>query len=80
MAKQTIISISREFGSGGHEIAEKIARSLGLKFYDRSMLDEIANKLNVKVDILEKYDEAPRNFLMTRRVGNHRGNPRRIPV
>ena len=71
MAKQTIISISREFGSGGHEIAEKIARSLGLKFYDRSMLDEIANKLNVKVDILEKYDEAPRNFLMTRRVGNH---------
>ncbi len=71
MAKQTIISISREFGSGGHEIAEKIAQHLGLKFYDRSMLDEIANKLNVKVEVLEKYDEAPRNFLMTRRVGNH---------
>lgn len=71
MAKQTIISISREFGSGGHEIAEKIAQHLGLKFYDRSMLDEIANKLNVKVEVLEKYDEAPRNFLMTRRVGTH---------
>ncbi len=71
MAKQTIISISREFGSAGHEIAEIIARDMGLNFYDRSMLDEIANKLNVKVEVLEKYDEAPRNFLMTRRVGSH---------
>lgn len=71
MAKQTLISISREFGSGGHEIAEKIAKDLGLKFYDRSMLDEIANNMNVKVEVLEKYDEAPRNFLLTRRVGSH---------
>ena len=42
MKKQMIISISREFGSGGHEIAENIARDLDLKFYDRGMLDEIA--------------------------------------
>ena len=32
MKKQMIISISREFGSGGHEIAENIARDLDLKF------------------------------------------------
>lgn len=66
---QTIISVSREFGSGGHIIAEKIARDHGLKFYDRHMLDEIANENNVKVEILEKYDEKPRNKLLTRRVG-----------
>lgn len=71
MEKQTIISISREYGSGGHEIARNIAGDLGLKFYDRGMLDEIANKMNVDVEILQKYDEKPRNFILSRRVGNH---------
>ncbi len=71
MAEQTIISISREFGSGGHEIAKKIANDLDLKFYDRKMLDEIADSLDVKVELLEKYDEKPRNFFMTRRIGKH---------
>lgn len=56
MDRQMIISISREFGSGGHEIAEKIANDLGIKFYDRNMLDEIAKELNVKVEVLEPYD------------------------
>ena len=40
MAEQIIISISRQFGSGGHEIAKRISEDLGLKFYDRSMFDE----------------------------------------
>lgn len=66
---QTIISVSREFGSGGHVIAEKIARDHGLKFYDRHILDEIANENNIKVEILEKYDEKPRNAFLSRRVG-----------
>ncbi len=71
MAKQTIISVSREFGSGGHEIAEKIANDLGLKFYDRRMLDEIAAEMNVQVELLEKYDEKPRNYMLTRSVGKY---------
>lgn len=71
MAGQRIISVSREFGSGGHEIAKRIAKDLDLKFYDRKMLDEIADSLDVKVELLEKYDEKPRNFFTTRRVGNH---------
>lgn len=71
MGKQTIISISREYGSGGHEIAEKVAAELGLQFYDRSMLDEIASKMDIKLEVLQKYDEKPRNFMLSRRVGNH---------
>lgn len=71
MAEQMIISISRQFGSGGHEIAKRISEDLGLKFYDRSMLDEIANEMNVKVEVLEKYDEKPRNLILTRRVGKY---------
>lgn len=71
MNKQVIIYISREYGSGGHEIAAEIAKDLDLKLYDRSMLDEIANSMNVKVELLEKFDEKPRNFMMTRRIGKH---------
>ncbi len=71
MEKQTIISISREYGSAGHEIARNIASDLGLKFYDRGMLDEIAKTMNVDVEVLQKYDEKPRNFILSRRVGTH---------
>lgn len=66
---QTIISVSREFGSGGHVMAEKIAKDHNLKFYDRHILDEIANENNMPVEVLEKYDEKPRNAFLTRRVG-----------
>lgn len=71
MEQQFVISISREYGSAGHEIAEKIAGDLGIKFYDRSILDEIASNMNIKVEVLEKYDERPRNRILTRRVGKH---------
>lgn len=69
MAKQTIIAISREFGSGGHEIAKQIAEDLKLNFYDRNMLDEIAKEKNIQIEYLEKYDEKPKNLLFSRRVG-----------
>lgn len=66
---QTIISVSREFGSGGHVMAEKIAKDHNLKFYDRHILDEIATENNMRVEVLEKYDEKPRNAFLSRRVG-----------
>ena len=71
MEKQVIISISREFGSGGHEIAEQIAKNLGFHFYDRSMLDDLAREKNLQIEDLEKYDEKPRNPFISRRVGGH---------
>jgi len=71
VSKQTIVTVSREFGSGGHEIAEKIASDLGLKFYDRGMLDEIAQEMNIKVEVLEKYDEKPKNIMLSRKVGKY---------
>lgn len=71
MEKQIIISVSREYGSAGHEIAEHVAKELGLNFYDRNMLDEIAKEKNMKVEHLEKYDERPKRILGSRRVGEH---------
>lgn len=68
---QTIISISREYGSGGHIIAKQIAEKQGLNFYDRRMLDEIADEKKIKVEILEKYDEKPRNLFLSRRINEY---------
>ena len=42
MDKQVIISVGREYGSGGHYVAHKIANDLGIAYYDRSILDELA--------------------------------------
>lgn len=68
MSKQIMISISREFGSGGHEIAEKIAKDMELNLYDRNILEEIAKEKDTKLEHLEKIDEKPRNLLLSRRV------------
>lgn len=68
MEKQLIISIGREFGSGGHEIAEILAERFHLDLYDKNLLNEVSLEKNFKASALEKYDEVPRNYLLTRTV------------
>lgn len=68
MERQIIISIGREFGSGGHAIAEIIAKDLGINMYDRNMLDEIAREKGIDVDSLHRFDEKPRNPFLSRSV------------
>lgn len=59
--KQLIISIGREFGSGGHEIAEMIAKDLSLPIYDYNLMRAIAEEKELSdAKMLEKYDELPR--------------------
>ena len=43
MAKR-IITISREFGSGGRFIGEEVAKKLGMAYYDKNVITEIAEK------------------------------------
>ena len=68
MGNQIIISISREYGSEGHTIAKQIAKDLGLPFYDRNMLDEIAKEKGFDPAAFAGVDEKPRNKLLSRRV------------
>lgn len=75
MDKQLIISVGREFGSGGHVIAEKLAQLFDLPLYDYSLLREIANKKHLNAAILEKYDEIPKNKLFSRRVKGYSNSP-----
>lgn len=69
MDKQVIIAISREYGSGGHEIAKIISDHFKLNLYDRSILDEIAKEKDIKIEYLEKYEEKPKKTYLSRRVG-----------
>ena len=57
MEKQLIVAIGREFGSGGHEIGERIAKRLNISFVDRSMLDEMFSGNGKHKDQIEKYEE-----------------------
>ena len=40
--KKTIITISRQFGSGGRTIGHAIANKLGIPFYDKELVDQIS--------------------------------------
>lgn len=68
MAEQMIISISREYGSGGHYIAEKLAKEIGATLLDRTMLDAIAKEQNIDVTELRKYDEKKKFPIGSRKV------------
>lgn len=75
MEKQLIISIGREFGSGGHVIAEALAKKFGIPMYDHNLLDHIAEEKNIDRQILEKFDEKPRNVLLSRTLKGHSSSP-----
>lgn len=68
MNKQMIISISREYGSGGHYIADKLAKELGILILDHNMLDQISVDKGIDLEELKKYDEAPKNPFVSRTV------------
>ncbi len=68
MGKQLIISLGREFGSGGHEIAADLAERFGLPLYDSNILEHIAQEKEIDNAELKKYDEKPKNRLFSRTV------------
>lgn len=78
MNKQLIISVGREFGSGGHEIAEELAKRFSISFYDRNLLDEIANEKKLDEHDLHQYDELPRNIITSRTVRGYSNSPEEI--
>ena len=59
MDERTVITIGREFGSGGHEIGMKLAERLGIKCYDKELLSLAAKDSGFCEEILESNDEKP---------------------
>jgi cytidylate kinase len=71
MGEQIIVSISREYGSAGHEVAEAVAKALDYKLYDKNILKEIARENGSLTEDMEKYDEKPKNPLFVRKLGEY---------
>ena len=51
-----VITISRQFGTGGHEIGAEIARRLGVKLLDKQILNEVAKRNQVVEEAMEKIE------------------------
>lgn len=78
MGKQLIITVGREFGSGGHIIAAKLAEHFGIQLLDSNILAEVAKKRNAREEYLKKYDESARNLFFSRTVNGFSNSPEEI--
>ena len=52
-----VITIAREFGSGGREIAEKVAKKLAFDFYDKEQIVKAAKENGIDTELFEQVDE-----------------------
>ena len=69
MKKQIIVAIGREHGSGGHYIADLIARELGVKLYDKVSIEKEITSGGYSKELVSEMDEKPVNFFTSRRIG-----------
>ena len=59
----TVITIGRQFGSGGRELGKLLADTLGFKYYDKELLSEAAAHAGMSPDFFERNDERAPSFL-----------------
>lgn len=64
MSRHYVITISRQFGTGGREIGKALGAALGVPVYDRELLEEAARTYCIPVSVMERNDEtAPSRVL-----------------
>ena len=62
--EKRIITISREFGSGGRFIGEEVAKKLGIAYYDKNVINEIAEESGLSPEYIQENAElAPKKGL-----------------
>lgn len=59
MGQKTIITIGRQYGSGGHEVGKLLAQRLNIAFYDKEILMEASKNSDIDENLLKSYDESP---------------------
>lgn len=73
MHKNPVITIARQFGSGGHQIGRRVAELLGIKVYDKELIMLAAEKSGYHPDVLAKADEkVAGSLLYTLAIGSSR--------
>ena len=64
MAANTVITIGRQTGSGGRDIGKLLAKELGIKCYDKELLDRAAKDSGICHELFEHHDEKPTNSFL----------------
>ena len=64
MAKKILITIARQYGSGGREIGERVAKELNIPIYDKVLITEAASKGDLNEEVLKSADESSANSLL----------------
>lgn len=64
MAKKLIITIARQYGSGGREIGERVAKLLDIPMYDKELIKDAAAKGSLNEEVLRTTDESAANSLL----------------
>ena len=64
MGSNEIYTIGREFGSLGKQVGQDLAKRLGIKFYDRELLQQAAKESGLCEEIFESHDEKPTNSFL----------------
>ncbi len=59
-----VITISRQFGSGGHEVGEKLARQLDVPFYDKALIAMAAKQSGLSEEVFANADEKATSSLL----------------
>ena len=60
----SIITIGREYGSGGRQIGQAVAKYFGIKCYDKELLEHAANDSGICKELFEHHDEKPTNSFL----------------
>ena len=63
--KKFVITIGRQFGSGGHDIGKKLAEALSIPFYDKELLLVAAKESGLNPELFKKADEKLPSFYMS---------------
>lgn len=61
---KTIITIGRQYGSGGREIGKKLAEKLGIPFFDKELLARVAQESGFCEEMIRNHDERPTNSFL----------------
>ena len=56
---KTIITIGRQYGSGGRQVGQKLAKELGIPYYDKEILKVAAQESGFCEELFENFDEKP---------------------
>lgn len=68
---KNIITIGREYGSGGRTIGKKVAEMLGIGYFDRELIDEAAKESGLSAEFIEKTEQSlTGSFLYNLAMGN----------